>query len=76
MRDKLRTPINRSIRTWQGAVVSDEAGHVYVLVVDAQVLHAAHELTVANGKVLRELRDPSEEQGPGQVQRSEKKNNS
>ena len=58
--------------TWQSAVVGDEAGHVYVLVVDTQVLHAAHKLTVANRKILREFRDPSEEQGAGQVQGSEK----
>lgn len=61
----------RSGRTWQSAVVSDEAGHVYVLLVDTQVLHAAHELPVANREVLREFGDASEEQGPGQVQRSE-----
>lgn len=55
--------------TWQRAVVGDEAGHVHVLVVHAQVLHAAHKLPVADGEVLGELRNPSEEQGPGQVQR-------
>lgn len=60
------------LHTWQSAVVSDEAGHVYVLVVDAQVLHASHELLVANGEVLREFGDSSEEQGAGEVQRSEK----
>lgn len=64
-------PTSRSKRTWQSAVVSDEAGHVYVLVVDTQVLHAAHELPVTNRKVLWEFGDPSEEQGAGQVQRSE-----
>lgn len=58
--------------TWHSAVVSDEAGHVYVLVVNAQVLHAAHELTVADREVLREFGDPSEEKGAGQVQGSKK----
>lgn len=61
-------PNSRSKCTWQSAVVSDEAGHVDVLVVDAQVLHTAHELPVSNGKVLWEFGDPSEEQGPCQVQ--------
>lgn len=61
-------PKSRSRRTWQCAVVSDEAGHVYVLVVNTQVLHAAHKLPVANGKVLWEFGDPSEEQGASQVQ--------
>lgn len=61
-------PNNRSKHTWQRAVVSDKAGHVYVLVVDAQVLHAAHKLPVANGKVLWEFWDPSKEQGASQVQ--------
>lgn len=42
-----------------------------MLIVNAQVLHAAHELPVANRKVFWEFRDSSEEQGPGQVQRSE-----
>ncbi len=64
-------PNRRSKPTWQSAVVSDEAGHVYVLVVNTQVLHAAHELPVANRKVLGEFGDPSEEKGAGQVQRSE-----
>lgn len=58
----------RSGRTWQSAVVGDEAGHVDGLVVHAQVLHAAHKLPVADGEVLGELRDPPEKQGPGQVQ--------
>lgn len=56
--------------TGKSAVVGDEAGHVDVLVVDAQVLHAAHVLLAAHGEILRELRDPPEEQGAGQVQRS------
>lgn len=59
---------SQSKRTWQRAVVSDKAGHVDVLVVDAQVLHAAHELPVADGKVLGEFWDPAKEQGAGQVQ--------
>lgn len=54
--------------TWQSAVISDEAGHVYVLVVDPQILHAAHELPVADGKVLWEFGDASEEQRACQVQ--------
>lgn len=57
--------------TWQRAIVSNEAGHVNVLVVDTQVLHAAHKLPVANWKIFWKFRDSSEEQGPGQVQRSD-----
>lgn len=70
VKDKLWMPNCKS--TWHSAVVSDEAGHVYVLVVNAQVLHAAHELTVADREVLREFGDPSEEKGAGQVQGSKK----
>lgn len=65
----------RSVHTWQGAVVGDEAGHVYVLAVHTQVPHAAHELPVADGKVLREFGDASEEQRPRQVQGSERRRN-
>lgn len=57
----------RSLHTWQSAVVSDEAGHVYVLVVNTQVLHAAHELPVTNRKIFWKFGDSSEEQGAGQV---------
>lgn len=65
-------PKGRSKATWQRAVVGNEAGHVDVLLVDAQVLHAAHKLTVADGEILREFGDSSEEQRPGQVQGSGK----
>lgn len=61
-------PNGRSNCTWQSAVVSDEAGHVDVLGVDTQVLHAAHELPIAYGEVLWEFGDSSEEQRAGQVQ--------
>lgn len=61
-------PYSRSNCTWQSAVVSDEAGHVDVLAVDTQVLHAAHKLPVAYGEVLWEFGDSSEEQRAGQVQ--------
>lgn len=71
VKDKLWKPNVRSERTWKRSIVRDEAGHVYVLVVDAQVLHAAHELAVADGKVLWEFWDPSKKQGAGQVQGSE-----
>lgn len=67
-------PNNRPKHTGQSAVVGDEAGHVYVLVVDTQVLHAAHELSVTNRKVLWEFWDPSKEKWPSQVQRSENVN--
>lgn len=46
-----------------------------MLAVHTQVLHAAHELPVANGEVLWEFGDASEEQRPGQVQRSEGRRN-
>lgn len=46
-----------------------------MLAVHTQVLHAAHELPVADGEVLREFGDASEEQRPGQVQRSERRRN-
>lgn len=58
--------------TWHGAVVSDEAGHVYGLVVNPQVLHAAHKLMVTNGEVFRKFRNSSEQQRAGQVQGSDK----
>lgn len=61
----------KSLHTWQRAVVSDETGHVYVLVVNTQVLHAAHELPVLNRKIFWKFGDSSEEQGAGQVQRSD-----
>lgn len=54
-------PTGRPKITWQSAVVGDEAGHVYVLVVDAQVFHAAYKLPAANRKVLRELGNAAEE---------------
>lgn len=67
--DKLRHHLQqvKSRHTWQSAIVSDEAGHVNVLIVDTQALHAAHKLAVSNGKVLREFRDASEEQWASQV---------
>lgn len=57
------------MHTWQSAIVSDEAGHVYVLVVDTQVLHAAHKLLITNRKIFWKFRDSSEEQGARQIQR-------
>lgn len=42
-----------------------------MLVVNTQVLHAPHKLPLSDGKVFREFGDSSEEQGPGQVQRSD-----
>lgn len=71
LRDEAKDNLCRSEPTWLSAVVSDEAGHVYVLVVDTQVLHAAHKLPVANRKVFWEFGDASEEQRAGQIQRSE-----
>lgn len=46
-----------------------------MLAVHTQVPHAAHELPVADGEVLREFGDTSEEQRPGQVQGSERRRN-
>ena len=43
-----------------------------MLVVDTQILHASHKLLVANRKIFGEFRDSSEEQGAGQVQRSDR----
>ena len=40
------------ILTCGGAVVGDEAGHVDRFVVDAQVSHAAHEVSVPDREVL------------------------
>lgn len=58
-------------RTGHSSIVGDEAGHVDVLVVYPQVLHAAHKLTVANRKILWEFGDSSKEQGTSEVQRPE-----
>lgn len=71
MRVKVRSKTNsksQHLHTWQSAVVGDEARHVYVLVVDTQVLHAAHKLAVAHREVLWEFGHPTEEQRSGQVQ--------
>lgn len=53
--------------TWQGAIVGDEAGHVDVAVVYAQVLHAAHKLPVLNGEILRQCGDTTQQQRTCQV---------
>lgn len=47
------------MHTWQSSIVSDEAGHVYVLVVNTQVLHAAHKLLITNRKIFWKFRDSS-----------------
>lgn len=61
-----------SPHTWQGAVVGDEAGHVHVLAVHSQVLHAAHKLPVPDGKVLWEFGNSAQQQRPSQVQRPDR----
>lgn len=44
-----------SSQTWCGAVVGDEACHVYWFAVDGQVLYAAHKVPVSDGKIFREV---------------------
>lgn len=57
-----------SCRTCPGAIVGDEAGHVHAPAVHREAPHAAHELPVVHGEVLRKIGDAPQEQGAGQIQ--------
>lgn len=54
--------------TCWGAIVGDEAGHVYGLAVDSQVPNAAHKVSVLYGEILREVWNATQEQRSGKIQ--------
>lgn len=58
----------RGTGTCSGPVVGDVGGQVDAFAVDVQVSHAPHKVPVSDGEVLRQVGDPSEEQGTCEVQ--------
>lgn len=58
----------RGAGTCGGPVVGDVGGQVDAFAVDVEVSHAAHKVPVSDGEVLRQVGDPSEEQGTCEVQ--------
>lgn len=59
---------NLCLRTFRGAVVSDEASHVDGFAVDGEVPHAAHKVTIPDREILRQVGNTAEQQGSSQVQ--------
>lgn len=59
---------NLRLRTFRGAVVSDEASHVDGFAVDGEVPHAAHKVTIPDREILRQVGNTAEQQGSSQVQ--------
>lgn len=54
--------------TCRGPIVCNVGSQVDPFVVDVQVSHAPHKVPVGHWEVLRQIGDPSEEQGPCEVE--------